>query len=164
MNLLYTTNLRKSTVGRALIVAPAALALIVMLLWFGSLRNPDQVSADDASLSWGCLEVSLAPCGDLSPGNTVDAVNSATSFRTGSECIFTDGIHCAIESDPTTAIQTLKTVQPVDLQSLGVSPIDGGEQENERCLLPGIPCTLESDNPVLGQTVGVQSTLELRTY
>ena len=50
MNLLYATDFRKSTVRGTLVVAPAALALIVMLLWLGSIRNPDPLVANKAIL------------------------------------------------------------------------------------------------------------------
>ena len=63
MNLINATDYRRVSLRSALIVAPAALALIVVLLWFGSTRNPDPVSADEARLYSDCLEGSLAPCG-----------------------------------------------------------------------------------------------------
>ena len=133
MSLLYTTDFRKSTVRGALVVAPAALALMVMLLWFGSIRNPDPLSAEKANR----------------------------------ECILTGGLsfHCSMTgSDPAAAMQGTERGEPSGVQSPGIS-IDSGEgQNNQRCLLPGIPCTLDPGNPAPGQPEGVQVLQEMRTY
>ena len=111
MNLLYRTNFRKSTVLGSLFVASAALALIVILLWFGSIRSPDPASASKASTVQG----------------------DGAGARMG-------------------------------IQFLGHSPEVGEEQEFQRCVLPGIPCTLGPDDPIAVQTASVQANEELRTY
>ena len=78
MNLLYATDYRRCTVRSTLIDAPVALALIVMLLWFGSLRNPDPVSADEARQFQECPASSLEPCEDLALASPVRTGNWAT--------------------------------------------------------------------------------------
>ena len=64
MHLLNTTDYRRTPILSTLIVAPAALALIVALLWFGSIRNPDPVSADEGRLYLECVEGSQDFCED----------------------------------------------------------------------------------------------------
>lgn len=194
MNLLYNTDFRKSTVRGTLVIAPAALALIVMLLWFGSIRNPDPLSADKADIYPACLEGSFAPCVDAalrigvftpaSPENDNDASRGqhvlkggiesasvpsntdfpATTADKGLECTISGGWSCLPESDSPFDTQRAETGEDFDVQFPSASLNTGEGQDDQRCLLPGIPCTPESGNPGLGQSSGILATQELRTY
>ena len=194
MNLLYNTDFRKSTVRGTLVVAPAALALIVMLLWFGSIRNPDPLSADKAKLYSACPEGSFAPCADaalriraLTPASPESDNNAsrgqhvlnggikrasvpsntefpATAADKGLDCTISGGWFCLPESDTPFDTQREETGEDFDVQFPGASLNTGEGQDHQRCLLPGIPCTPNSGSPVLGQSTGVLVTQELRTY
>ena len=59
MSLIYHTYLQNNTFESSLMVAPVALALIVMLLWFGSVRNLDPLSADEGGLTFECPALSI---------------------------------------------------------------------------------------------------------
>ena len=131
MNFLNPTDYSRAPLLSALIVAPAALALIVVLLWFGSTRNSDPVSADEARLYSECLEGAVAPCEDATL--KVRPLGDGTGELSG-------------------------------VQDLGTSPGSDSAQDNQRCLLPGIPCSHDPDLGYIGQSVGVQATQELRTY
>ena len=62
MGLIYGRNLQSSTRWTTLTVAVAAVVAILLLLWFGSLRNPPPVSADSGRSSTSCQQPTVAPC------------------------------------------------------------------------------------------------------
>ena len=137
MHLINTTDYRRTPFLTTLIVAPAALALIVALLWFGSIRNPDSVSADEGRLYLACSEGSQEFCegatlvaGPLSKG--------AGEFS---------GVQV-----PGMSLDT------------GTSFIPGGEPENGRCIFIGNPCYQGPGLGYIGQSADVQVNQELRTY
>ena len=151
MNLLYNTDFQKSTIRGTLVVAPTALALIVMLLWFGSIRNPDPLSADKAELYSACLEGSFAPCADAtlriraftpaSPENDNDAsgaqhvlnggiksasLSSNTEFPATTtdkdiECTISGGWSCLPESSSSFDTQRAETGETLDVQFPGAA-------------------------------------------
>ena len=164
MNLLYTTDFRESNVRGTLVVAPAALALMVMLLWLGSIRNPDLSSADKARLYSACPEGSLAPCADLTLAIPMGPGDSAIVDKTSQECTVTGSFHCMTESDSATAMEGTEAGEALDVQFPDASIISGEGPDNQRCFLPGIPCNLDSGNPVLAQSSDVLVTQKMRTY
>ena len=137
MNLLYTTNLRNSTVRGSLIVAFAALALIVLLLWFGSIRSPDSVAADEARLYSECPAGMLEYGEDLSGATSIGTGNSATQEKSAGES--------------------------PDIQFLGTSLLGGEEQNDGRCIFIGNPCWQDPGPWNSGQS-DVQASRVLRTY
>ena len=155
MGLLYNTTLLGTNFKSALIVAPAALALIVLLLWFGSIRNPDPVSADDGRALSDCPQASLEPCKDtalkampiigLAPENAGDSTTTGQSLwatstldsGTGSEKCLLPGIPC--------------------LHDTGTSFVPIEDQENGRCIFVGNPCYPDPDPGSNGQSASVSS-------
>ena len=117
-----------------LVVAPAALALIIALLWFGSIRNPDPVSADEGRLYLECAEGVWAPCEDATL--TAGPLSNGTGELNGAQI---SGIS-------------------------GASFIPSGEEESGRCIFIGNPCYQDPGLGYIGQSAGVQVNQELRTY
>ena len=101
----------------ALIVASAALALLVMLLWFGSVRDADPVSADEGGLSQQCSQVTSVSC-EGATGQGSSAALAASELNGHSSVL--------------------------QLADARVPATSGGGQEESKCLLPGIPCTSSS--------------------
>ena len=150
MGLIYNTNLKASTARSTLIVAPAALALIVLLLWFGSIRNPDPVSADEGRSLWDCPQASLEPCDEPASMNSVDtsidAASVSSSGHSGEKCLF-PGIPCLHDHG-------------LEHQAVQAS----GTEENGRCIFIGNPC-FHSSGHGLSQTIAASDLKgHLRTY
>ena len=137
MHLTNTTDYRRTTFLSSLIVATAALALIVALLWFGSSRNPDPVSADEGRLYLECAEGSQEFCGDATP--TAGPLGNGTGELNGAE------------------------VPGISLDSV-TSFIPSGEEESGRCIFIGSPCYQDSGLGYIGQSASLQVNQALRTY
>lgn len=137
MHLINTTDYRRAPLVSTLIVAPAALALIVSLLWFGSIRNPDPISADEGRLYSECAEGSQEFCADATLIS--GPLGNGTGESNGAQL-------------PGISLDT------------GTSFIPSGEEENGRCIFIGNPCYQGPDVGYIGQSAGVQVNQELRTY
>ena len=137
MHLLNTTDYRRTPLLSTLIVAPAALALIVALLWFGSIRNPDPVSTDKGRLYLECAEGSQDFCEDATL--IVTPLGNGTGELNGVQI-------------PGISLDT------------GTPFITDGEQENGRCIFIGNPCYQDPGLGYIGQSAVVQVNRELRTY
>ena len=137
MHLTNTTDYRRAPLLSTLIVAPAALALIVALLWFGSIRNPDPVSADDGRLYLECAEGSQEFCEDATL--TAGPLGNGTGELNGAQ------------------------IPGISLDSVA-SFIPGGDTESGRCIFIGNPCYQDTGLRYIGQSSRLQVNHELRTY
>ena len=137
MRLTNTTDYRKAPFLSTLIVAPAALALIVALLWFGSIRNPDHVSADEGRLYSECAAGSQEFCEDATL--MAGPLGNGTGELNGAQ------------------------LPGISLDS-AISFFPGGEDDSGRCIFIGNPCYQDPNLGYIGQSVDVQVNQELRTY
>ena len=62
MGWTYGINITGYSGRAALIVASASLALIILLLWFASIRSPDPVSSNNSRSLANCAAVQLGDC------------------------------------------------------------------------------------------------------
>ena len=152
MDLIYGRSPIGSTGRRTLMAAVFALAAMVLLLWFGSLRGPG---------------IALAAEFDTNGGQSIDE-----------RCFL--AIPCWLHDGTVIGDQTLweeqdenvgaleaqgtETGDSFKFQLLGTSLNSGGEDNVGRCLLPGIPCIHQSGSGLTGQSAGVLSTMLLQTY
>ncbi len=65
MSLIYGTNYPRANSRSALAVAPVSLALIILLLWLASIRNPDPVSAGEDGLHPECPQSTSEPLDEV---------------------------------------------------------------------------------------------------
>ena len=150
MHLTNTTDYRRSPFLSTLIVAPAALALIVVLLWFGSIRAATTVSAHQ-----------------VGPDSDSYSIQSMTESREDgiSSCILP--VYCwgnpeSPLGEPQTAEQGNQGFGSASIT--GTPFMTGGDQSDGRCILIDNPCYQDPGLGYIGQSVGLQVNQELRTY
>ena len=150
MNLINTTDYRRVSFPGALIVAPAALALIVALLWFASIRTGTTVSAHHVDPGSDSYPVqSMTESGE-------DGINS---------CILP--VYCwgnpeSPLGEPQTAEQGNQNFGSASIT--GTSFVAGGDQIDGRCTFIGNPCYQDPGIGYIDQSASLQVNQELRTY
>ena len=137
MGWTYGPNSMGSTSRTTWAATIFVMAAMVLLLWFGSLRSEDTVSAHLVS-----------PRSDAHP--------IQTGAEIGDEGLFTCRLGIPCLATPNSAVgepQEIENGAHSILNIEGASFTSGG-QEDERCLLVGIPCFTSSSVGYTGQPGG----------
>ena len=122
MGLTYGTNLMDTTSRRTMAAAVSLLAAMVLLLWFGSLRTSDTVSADGSRSLVECPETPYEQCEEVSLDvRPLVLPNSEAAGR----------------NSGTQEIEGRRFPGVPALENAGYAI---GGHISDRCLLPGIPC------------------------
>ena len=147
MGWIYGANSMGSTKRTTIASAIVVMGSMVLLLWFGSLRDPgvalaaefdtngDQSIHERCFLDTYCLETGLTGIGTQSLGE--QQAGSAVALETGDS---------------------------LQHQLLGAAVNSGGGGNVERCLLPGIPCTQVPDPVNTGVNGAGLVATALQTY
>ena len=159
----FDTHLTGSTNRTTLAAAVIVMAAVVMLLWLGSLRSVDTVSADGNRSVTDCPQAMLEECAEvisqLRPfvepnyGSAGYAYGEQAAVRSGflgitDIPIFTNTSNLFGEEEP----------------ALGSEAHSVGMEGAPKSLLPGIPC-LHNNAPVYhGQSANVPVSGGLRYY
>ena len=177
MGLTYGTNLMDTTSRRTLAAAVSLLAAMVLLLWFGSLRTADTVSADGSRSLVECPETPYEQCEEASmdvrplvlPNSESAGRNYGTQEIEGrgfpgipalentgyaigvhiSERCLLPGIHCFNDAEYAASEQGTSDGGLLGISAFESAGYSGGEQNTTECFLT-IPC-LESELSVIGE-------------
>ncbi len=130
MGWTFDANATGSTNPRTLVAGVAVLAAVVFLLWFGSLRIPDTVSAEGSRSTVECPLTQQKECGEV-------VSSSRSEVRPAAE----GTSHAYVRQEP------------VGRGFFGITAFENAGNAvtgeiSQRCLLPGNPCFSETDYAV----------------
>ena len=158
----FDTHLTRSTKRTTLAAAVIVMAAVVMLLWLGSLRSVDTVSADGNRSVTDCPQATLEECDEvisqLRP--FVEPDYRSADYAYGEQ----EAVRSEFLGIPDVSIFTNTSNLFGEQETEGSEAHSVGMEGAQKCLLPGIPC-LHNNAPVYhGQSAGVPVSGGLRYY